>query len=37
MDRVDQILQRFVAQGDDTKDKLAGAAFVVTDRKGRLP
>ncbi|KAF3073927.1 Acyltransferase mlcH [Trichoderma lentiforme] len=34
MDTLDALLRRDVAVGDDTKDKLLGAAFVVTDRNG---
>lgn len=35
MDKLDTILKRAVADGEDTKDKLLGAAFIVTDRKGK--
>ncbi|KAL7944160.1 beta-lactamase/transpeptidase-like protein [Trichoderma barbatum] len=34
MDKLDALLRRDIAHGDDTKDKLLGAAFVVTDRNG---
>ncbi|PTB37257.1 hypothetical protein M441DRAFT_61252 [Trichoderma asperellum CBS 433.97] len=34
MDKLDAILERAVADGEDTKNKLLGAAFVVTDRNG---
>ncbi|UKZ78402.1 hypothetical protein TrVFT333_006139 [Trichoderma virens FT-333] len=34
MDKLDTLLRRDIASGDDTKDKLIGAAFVVTDRNG---
>ncbi|KAL6884763.1 beta-lactamase/transpeptidase-like protein [Trichoderma evansii] len=34
MDKLDAILKREIADGEDTKDKLLGAAFIVTDRNG---
>ncbi|KAH8890266.1 beta-lactamase/transpeptidase-like protein [Thozetella sp. PMI_491] len=34
MEALDRILREHVAQGDDTKDKLFGAAFVVVDKDG---
>ncbi|KAL7930109.1 beta-lactamase/transpeptidase-like protein [Trichoderma chlorosporum] len=34
MDKLDALLRRDIAIGDDTKDKLLGAAFVVTNRDG---
>ena len=34
MAELDLILQRNVAQGDDTANKLLGAAFAVTDGNG---
>ncbi|KAL7955260.1 beta-lactamase/transpeptidase-like protein [Trichoderma compactum] len=34
MDTLDALLRRDIAVGDDTKDKLLGAAFVVTNRDG---
>ncbi|RFU79348.1 beta-lactamase transpeptidase [Trichoderma arundinaceum] len=34
MEKLDAILKRDIAQGDDTKNKLLGAAFVVTNRDG---
>ncbi|KAL6792978.1 beta-lactamase/transpeptidase-like protein [Trichoderma sp. SZMC 28012] len=34
MDTLDTLLRRDIAVGDDTKDKLLGAAFVVTNRDG---
>ncbi|KAH6603883.1 beta-lactamase transpeptidase, partial [Trichoderma cornu-damae] len=34
MDTLDALLRRDVAEGHDTKDKLLGAAFIVTDRNG---
>ncbi|KAH0527281.1 hypothetical protein TsFJ059_002300 [Trichoderma semiorbis] len=34
MDTLDALLRRDIAIGDDTKDKLLGAAFVVTNRDG---
>jgi hypothetical protein len=37
MDKLDAILERAVADGEDTKNKLLGAAFVVTDRNGAKP
>ena len=35
MDTLDGILQKYAAQGDDTKDKVLGAAFVVTSKDGK--
>lgn len=34
MSKVDQLLGQFTANGSDTKDKILGAAFVVTDKNG---
>ncbi|KAJ2970234.1 hypothetical protein NQ176_g8283 [Zarea fungicola] len=34
MDQIDRVLRKYAAEGDDTKDKLYGASFVVTDRNG---
>ncbi|KAM0481803.1 hypothetical protein ACHAPX_003132 [Trichoderma viride] len=34
MDKLDAILKQAVADGEDTKNKLLGAAFIVTDRNG---
>lgn len=34
MDKLDAILQKYVAQGEDTSNKLLGAAFVVTNKDG---
>ncbi|KAL7920410.1 beta-lactamase/transpeptidase-like protein [Trichoderma austrokoningii] len=34
MDKLDAILKGAVADGEDTRDKLLGAAFIVTDRNG---
>lgn len=35
MERLDAILQAIVAQGDDTNNKVLGAAFVVTNKEGK--
>ncbi|PSN69486.1 beta-lactamase/transpeptidase-like protein [Corynespora cassiicola Philippines] len=32
MDKLDQILQKYVALGDDTKHRILGVAFIVTDK-----
>lgn len=37
MEKLDALLRRDIASGDDTKNKLLGAAFVVTDRNGKPP
>lgn len=34
MSKVDHLLGQFTATGSDTKDKILGAAFVVTDKNG---
>lgn len=34
MDKLDSILQEYVARGDDTKEKVVGASFVVTNKDG---
>ena len=34
MEKIDKILHSYMAQGNDTKDKLLGAAFVVVNEKG---
>lgn len=34
MDQIDRVLRKYAAEGDDTKDKLYGASFVLTDRNG---
>lgn len=34
VDKLDAILQKYVAQGDDTSNKLLGAAFIVTNKDG---
>ncbi|KAK0384280.1 hypothetical protein NLU13_8368 [Sarocladium strictum] len=36
MDRLDDILKAHVAQGEDTTNKLLGAAFIVTNKDGFL-
>ena len=36
MDAIDKILNAHVAQGDDTNNKVLGAAFVVVDKNGTL-
>ncbi|QLI63989.1 ML-236A carboxylate methylbutanoyltransferase mlcH [Metarhizium brunneum] len=36
MNRLDDILRRYTVQGEDTKDRLLGAAFVVTDKEGTI-
>lgn len=35
MDKLDAILQEHVAQGQDTTNKLLGAAFVVANKDGK--
>lgn len=35
MSQLDAILEQFVAQGDDTRDKLLGASFVVSKKGGQ--
>jgi hypothetical protein len=35
MEKLDAILKRDIAVGNDTKNKLLGAAFIVTDRNGK--
>lgn len=35
MDKIDRILNKYAAQGNETKDKVYGASFVVTDRNGK--
>lgn len=37
MERLNTILQEHLAQGQDTKDKLIGAAFVLTNKQGMHP
>ncbi len=34
MDKIDSILYKYAAEGNDTKDKVYGASFVITDRNG---
>lgn len=34
MEKLNQILDSFVAVGDDTKDKVLGASFIVTNKDG---
>jgi hypothetical protein len=34
MDKLDAILQKYVAQGEDTSNKVLGASFVVTNKDG---
>ncbi|ATY64310.1 Beta-lactamase transpeptidase [Cordyceps militaris] len=34
MDKIDRVLYKYAAEGQDTKDKVYGASFVVTDRNG---
>ncbi|KAM3541215.1 hypothetical protein ARSEF1564_005840 [Beauveria bassiana] len=34
MDKIDRVLYKYAAEGHDTKDKVYGASFVVTDRNG---
>ncbi|OAA81461.1 Beta-lactamase/transpeptidase-like protein [Akanthomyces lecanii RCEF 1005] len=34
MDKIDRILYKYAAEGNDTKDKVYGASFVITDRNG---
>lgn len=36
METLDMILSKYVAHGDDTKDKLLGAAFIVVDSESKL-
>jgi hypothetical protein len=36
METLDAILAKYVAQGDNTRDKLLGAAFVVVDSNSKL-
>lgn len=35
MNKLDDILRRYSVQGTDTKEKVLGAAFVVTDKDGK--
>jgi hypothetical protein len=35
MNKLDEILRRYTVQGEDTENKLLGAAFVVTDKEGK--
>lgn len=35
MDKLDNILAAYSAVGSETKGKVLGASFVVTDRKGK--
>lgn len=37
MDNINRILQEHVAQGDDTRNKLLGASFVVVNSQGAQP
>lgn len=32
MEKLNQILNNFMADGDSTKDKVLGASFIVTDK-----
>lgn len=34
MDQIDRILYKYAAEGNDTKDKVYGASFVITDKNG---
>jgi hypothetical protein len=36
MDKIDAILKAHVAQGDETVDKVLGAAFTVVNKDGLL-
>jgi hypothetical protein len=36
METLDRILQKYVAVGDETTDKVLGAALVVVDKDGTL-
>ncbi len=35
MEKLQDILRRYVVVGDDSTDKLLGAAFVVTSKDGK--
>lgn len=35
MDKINRVLRHYAAEGNDTKDKVYGASFVVTDRNGK--
>lgn len=37
MEKLDKILAAYAAEGDDTKDKLLGAAFTVVNKDGEAP
>lgn len=37
MEKLNQILKAHVADGQDTKDKLLGASFIVVKADGRAP
>lgn len=36
MDKLNAVLQAHVADGDDTKNKLLGASFVLSNRDGEF-
>lgn len=36
MEKLNAILEKHVAKGQDTKGKLLGAAFILTNKQGKL-
>lgn len=36
MEKLDEVLARYIAVGNNTQDKLLGAAFIVSDKNGKF-